>query len=208
MMETQAAHAQFMGLPDTPAPALEHLYSFDQWCDYGVQLAEYQSRLGEYVKAYQLLIGDWINYGISHWQRPAEREIKALGFSRETADNFAWVARRIPESLRGDEKATFEDYRTVAALDSPKERAEWLEKKRANEWSGRELRRQIAAARGKPIAPTSAAARVTFERGAMEKLIEELCTEGTALLAMPDAISQAQGDVKLDCAARLRKAVT
>lgn len=201
---TKSPLQQIPALP--AAPTVERLLSFDTWLDYGKQLKAHEGKLAEHVKTYQLVLGDWYAYGLGHWQRPAERAARELGYSKETIENFAWVARKIPPSLRGD-GLTFEDYRTVAALSTEAERGEWLEKKQAGGWSGRELRLQIAKARGKPAAPSTKMERRQAEGNALTQLLAAWQAEGDALVAKRDEISLAQADVLFDCAARLERAL-
>ncbi len=194
-------------IPALPEPpTIERLLSFDAWLDYGKELKAHEGKLAEHVKTYQLVLGDWYAYGLGHWQRPAERAARELGYSKETIENFAWVARKIPPSLRGD-GLTFEDYRTVAALPTEEERGEWLEKKQAGGWSGRELRQQIAKAKGKPAALSTQSERRQAEGNALTQLLAAWQAEGDALVARGDEISLAQADVLFDCTSRLQRAV-
>lgn len=194
-------------VPDLPTPpAVERLLSFEAWTDYGRQLKEHEARLHEHLQTFQLVVGDWYNYGVEHWQRPAEKAAREIGYSRETIQNFAWVARRIPASLRGDDY-TFEDYRTVAALDEESERAEWLEKKKENEWSGKELRRQIASARGHEPAPATADEREEQRGNALDELAREWNETGDKLARQGGEVSLAQADVYFDCANALARAL-
>lgn len=194
-------------VPDLPTPpAVERLLSFDAWVDYGKQLKEHEARLREHLKTFQLVVGDWYNYGTEHWQRPAEKAAREIGYSKETVQNFAWVARRIPDSLRGDDY-TFEDYRTVAALPEEAERKEWLEKKCENKWSGKELRRQIASARGDDPAPETAEEREHVRGSALDELVRQWNALGDTLTRKGGDLAVAQADVYFDCANQLSRAL-
>ncbi len=194
-------------LPALPTPpTIERQLSFDAWRDYGEQLKAHEGQLAEHVKTFQLVVGDWYAYGVDHWQRPAERAARDLGYSKETIENFAWVARKIPSSLRNDDYS-FEDYRAVAALPTADERGEWLAKKRAGDWSGRRLRQEIARAKGKPVAPSTQTARRQAEQDAVTGLVTIWQAEAEALLAKGEPTAMAQADVLFDCAARLERAI-
>ncbi len=80
-----------------PAPTVERLLSFDAWLDYGKELKAHESRIADHVKTFQLVVGDWYNYGVDHWKRPAERAARlgylaqdAYLFSGSVGDNIAF----------------------------------------------------------------------------------------------------------------------
>lgn len=210
-------------------PVARHYQDFDAWYACGEQLSEFGDMLKRTGAQYQLVVGKWYNDGLlneSKWRKEntVNRKHKAisveyaaqqLGFDKETIANWGWVERNTIEmrkSLRGDalkngHSLTFEDLRAVAALNSPKEQRQWIEKKRENEWSGAELRRQIAEARGKRVAPRALEEREAEQMDALMQLIAELNADGKQLLKKGDKLSLAQADVYFDCANRIKVAL-
>lgn len=203
-------------LPDLPT--VERIPTFEAWLEFGKQLKDYESRLGAHVQRYQLVVGDWANYGTDQWGRAAESAIAKLGYSHETVRNLAWVARRIPASLRND-ALTLEDYRAVAPLEDEGEREEWLDRKQSEQWSGRRLRDEIqqsrnghgaeasSCAEAKPVQATLTGVPVSRPKDGLRDLAGEWTADAETLIARGDELSRAQADVYLDCAARLKEAI-
>ncbi len=191
-----------------PLVVVSGITTFDGWKLYGKQLRDHDDQLAEHAKSFQLVLGDWANFGVSTWGEQAERAIKEIGYKPETIQNFKWVAARIPDSLR-DEGTTLEDYRAVAPLATETERKEWLDKKKAEGWSGRRLREEIKKARAGQQARTDVPPErlTTSRRDALTALVDEFNATGDDLLKRGDELSKAQADVYFDCAAQLKDAL-
>lgn len=133
--------------------------TFDEW-------KQFAPHLGDAALALGFAIGDWLIYGERFApQRPLpgfedmpakvphERYEKALLATRldiATLQNFAYVARKVPRSVR-HELLSFEHHRAVARLDEAKQK-EWIATAIAENESGRRmsvrrLRRSIDAGR-------------------------------------------------------------
>lgn len=206
-------------IPTMPAPVTREP-TWDGWVQYGQALREHQGKLDRHVKNYQLVLGRWAAYGIDHWQRPAERKIKDLGFAPGTIANFAWVARRIPETLQND-GLSFEHYRAIAALPEG-EREEWAARAKAEDLSGRELHKRIGETHksngnGKAAQPSLCNEGTEMDAPArgggvvasspLEDLIADWTIGAERLIRRGDELSRAQADCYLDCANNLREAL-
>lgn len=133
--------------------------TFEEW-------TQFAPHLGDAALALGFAIGDWLIYGERFAaQRPLpgfenmpakvphERYEAALLATRldiSTLHNFAYVARRVPRSLR-HELLSFEHHRAIARLDEAKQK-EWIATAIAENESGRRmsvrrLRRSIEAGR-------------------------------------------------------------
>jgi predicted secreted Zn-dependent protease len=192
-------------LPDMPVLVREP--AWDEWRAYGAQLKQHETRLGEHVKNFRFVVAKWYEYGVEHWHRPAEKIAREIGFDPETIQNWAWTARHT-EALRasphGDE-LSYEHYRALAAVKDTGKQSELAARVKTENLSGGQLRREIQRANGKHVAPATQAAHDEAHDDKIKQLIQTFCDEGVALMAKGDPISQAQADVKLDCAARLRE---
>jgi hypothetical protein len=122
--------------------------SFDQWADLGIQT-------GRLVRASLFLIGDWLVYGETRWNRGARfealktetrdryvRAMQATGLELKTLQKAAHVARTIPHAQRRS-NLTFEHHKEVARIKDTDERTEWLQKAQSNGLSTRRLRKSI-----------------------------------------------------------------
>lgn len=212
-----------IGFPTLPAVA--GYDNFDEWQDAGRQLSEFGGLLKRTGAQYQIFVGHWYNEGLekeARWRKDnlasrsrraisIERAANELGFDKETLANWAWVERntaKVRGALNGSGKdLTFEDLRSVAAIESPRAQREWIDRKQKAGWSGSELRRQIAQAKGKPASPRGDAEREQAEQDAVAALVERWTVDGKKLMAKGDSLSRAQADVYMDCAAKLRNAL-
>ena len=133
--------------------------TFEEW-------NQFAPHLGDAALALGFAIGDWLIYGERFAPQrslpgfedmpakvPHERYVAALLATRldiTTLHNFAYVARRVPRSLR-HELLSFEHHRAVARLDEAKQK-EWIATAIAENGAGRRmsvrrLRRSIEAGR-------------------------------------------------------------
>jgi hypothetical protein len=111
--------------------------SFVEWSDFG-------QRIGQFERAMQIAIGDWVNYGGERWggqttfegemapSRPKQisREFylhakKQSGLEVKTLKNYAWIASQFKVSLRRDtfSKSTYE----VLAPLPEEEKEKWVD---------------------------------------------------------------------------------
>jgi hypothetical protein len=109
--------------------------TFDKWLEIGAILSLVE-------KSLRLWIGDWLNYGESRWDDKYSQAMDSTGYAYGTLANSAWVTDRVPNSLRR-ESLSFSHYQTVAPLKTLDERAEWLARAEAEEWSVRQLEKEI-----------------------------------------------------------------
>ena len=110
---------------------------FERW----VEMFEALKRAGA---AIQFWLGDMINYGERAYGEKYSQflEVRQGG----TLRNYAWVADNVPASLRND-NLSWDHHRRVASLPEPEQR-EWLDKADQEEWSARQLDREIAKETG------------------------------------------------------------
>lgn len=199
---------QSLALPNIPTISREP--SWDEWIAYGEELATHQARLDQHITNYRFVVAVWYEYGVEHWRRPAERIAREIGFDPETIQNWAWVARKTnllrSSSPRGDDGLEYEHFRVLAAVKDTKLQAELAERAKREGLSGAQLRAEVKRLNGKAGDSARDSAHGGDVRAdKIEQLISALCEEGAALLEHGDQIAQAQADVKLDCAARLRE---
>jgi len=148
-------------LPDCPkftvsrtGLAVHTELSFEEW-------AALAPRLNEASRCVAFLIGDWLIYGEAHFAKPGkqparrvdsaayERAMAATGLDRSTLITYAYVARRVPSSLR-NEDLSWEHHKAVAKLEA-RDQTRWLKTALSGDKSGvvstRRLRKSITAGR-------------------------------------------------------------
>lgn len=148
-------------LPDCPkftvsrtGLAVHTELSFEEW-------AALAPRLNEASRCVAFLIGDWLIYGEAHFAKPGkqparrvdsaayERAMAATGLDRSTLITYAYVARRVPSSLR-NEDLSWEHHKAVAKLEA-RDQTRWLKTALTGDKSGvvstRRLRKSITAGR-------------------------------------------------------------
>lgn len=137
--------------------------SFDEW-------AELASQIGTALRSMAFVIGDWLVYGESRFEKQAvipgmedepatrrsrislsryEEVRKATGVDLRILKNYAYVSRRVPRSLRNDH-LSWEHHRAVARLESEQQQ-HWLETaaRPQDKLSSRRLR--VSITRGKVV---------------------------------------------------------
>jgi len=116
----------------------------------------------------QMAIGDWLVYGDHRYGETYTQAVRITGKDAGTLANYQSVANAIPPSLRG-ENLTYEHYRFAARLPEIEQRREYLAAAVSNDWSARELDRQIKHDAGIPISITT-----TFTIVELETIIQAL----------------------------------
>ena len=115
--------------------------SFEEW-------SELATSIGQAARSIGFIIGDWLVYGQSLFGTEgfADRRvdsasyqvaINATGLDLSTLQNYAYVSRNIPHSLR-TERLSWEHHRLVAKLPE-NEQQEWIEACLAEEDAGRRM---------------------------------------------------------------------
>lgn len=130
--------------------------SFEEW-------AALAPRLNEASRCVSFLIGDWLVYGEGHFSgavKPGrsgkisadhyDAAIAATGLDRATLHAYAYVARKVPSSLR-NERLSWEHHKAVAKLEASDQKR-WLKIALDNpnqngSVSTRRLRKSITAGR-------------------------------------------------------------
>ena len=120
------------------------------------------------ARCIQLAIGDWLVFGEHHYGEHYTQAVEITGRDEGTLANYQWVAQAVPPSLR-NELLNFDHYRFVARLPEVDQRREYLAAAVTNDWSARELDRQIKHDTGVPIAITT-----TFTIIELETIIRAL----------------------------------
>lgn len=118
-----------------------HELSFHEWC-------ELAPSIGQTARSIGFIIGDWLVYGQSLFGTegfPEKRvdsstyqlAIDATGLDVSTLQNYAYVSRSIPYSLR-TERLSWEHHRIVAKLPEA-EQQQWIDTCLAEENAGRRM---------------------------------------------------------------------
>jgi hypothetical protein len=202
-------NAQFSILALPEMPALTREPSFAEWEDFGKQLKRHDELLDQHTMNFRFVIVEWYDWGIEHFNHKAERVARELGYDKETIQNWKWTKNHtaaLRASPQGD-GLEYEHLRQLAAVKNEGQQRELAARVTREKLSGGQLRREIRSANGKPVTPATQVERVAARGDAIEQLIAALCEEGAVLMQQNDPLAQAQADVKLDCAARLRDAM-
>lgn len=75
--------------------------------------------------AIQFVIGDLANYGEDEFEISYEDIAKKTGYKPETVENYAYVARNVPQEIR-NETLSFNHHYHVASLESDEQKEYWL----------------------------------------------------------------------------------
>jgi hypothetical protein len=90
-------------------------------------------------------LGDWLVFGKDHYADRYERGIREAGLQYQTLRNYAWVARKF-EFERRRPALTFQHHAELAAL--PREEQDmWLDRAERMNWTTKQLRSALRAAR-------------------------------------------------------------
>lgn len=103
----------------------------DEWWAFldGVQKIE---------SAIQFIIGDLASYGENTFKISYEDIAQKTGYKVETVENYAYVARNVPQNLRNNE-LSFNHHYIVASLDSDELKERWLLTAKEHDLSVRNL---------------------------------------------------------------------
>jgi predicted 3-demethylubiquinone-9 3-methyltransferase (glyoxalase superfamily) len=75
----------------------------------------------------QFWLGDWLNYGESHYGEKYAQAVEHTGYELHTLQTYAWVASKVPRANRL-ESVPFGHYANGLAALPPDEQAEWVQK--------------------------------------------------------------------------------
>lgn len=95
--------------------------------------------LGQMEKAVQWWIGDWLNFGEQAYGEKYSQALEETGLSYSALSHYAWVAARVCTRVQ---TLSWSHHRAVAGLE-PDEQREWLEKAGEQNWSKRDLEKQL-----------------------------------------------------------------
>ena len=115
--------------------------TFDEW-------RELAGTIGDAARSIGFIVGDWLVYGQSLFGTDGfpdrkvdaasyELALAATGLDRSTLQNYAYVSRSIPYSLR-NERLSWEHHRVLAKLPEDKQ-AGWIDACIAEEDAGRRI---------------------------------------------------------------------
>lgn len=107
---------------------------FDEW-----------ERVGETLKRVERSarwwLGDWLAHGERSYGESYSQAVETTGRSYSDLSDMMYVARAIPPSERS-ENLSWSHHREVAALE-PESRQAWIQAAEENDWSTRELKKQL-----------------------------------------------------------------
>jgi hypothetical protein len=115
-------------------------------------------------------LGDWLVYGQRRYPDRYRRAIAETALDYQTLRNYAWVAGAFPPARRRAE-LSFQHHAEVAALPESQQDT-WLDRALERRWSRNTLRRELRAARGRPVAePVESHVRllVRIDTGQMQR---------------------------------------
>lgn len=111
---------------------------YDEWERSGRQLAGV-------LDSSSWWLGDWLVYGKDHYTDRYQRGIRAIGLSYQTLRNYAWVSRRFDFGRRRP-ALSFQHHAELASM--PIEDQDlWLDRAEQQQWSTKQLRSALRAAR-------------------------------------------------------------
>ncbi|MFD6922501.1 LmbU family transcriptional regulator [Streptomyces sp. NPDC059944] len=117
---------------------MPELMAYDEWERAGRQLADV-------LDSSSWWLGDWLVYGKDHYTDRYQRGIRAVGLSYQTLRNYAWVSRRFPLARRRA-ALSFQHHAELASLPA-EEQDRWLERAERQQWTTKQLRGALRAAR-------------------------------------------------------------
>lgn len=121
----------------------------DEWVELGVLLMRMKSTI-------QWVLGDWLVYGMTQkWKDGYSYIEQKFGYEVETLWSYASVCRKVP-TLTRIKDLSFSHHRAVTRFaDEPDLQRDWLSKALQNDWSAKELVKQIQQANKAIPAKTS-----------------------------------------------------
>ncbi|WP_219933647.1 LmbU family transcriptional regulator [Streptomyces sp. NWU339] len=112
--------------------------AYDEWERAGRQLADV-------LDSSSWWLGDWLVYGKDHYTDRYQRGIRAAGLSYQTLRNYAWVSRRF-DLARRRPALSFQHHAELASM-PVEEQDLWLDRAEQGQWTTKQLRGAIRAAR-------------------------------------------------------------
>lgn len=94
-------------------------FTYEQWEAVGAQLHDIE-------QARQWWVGDWVNYGEARYGEKYAQALDATGLTYATLQDYSYVARQVPMSLRND-IVSWSHHKAVAALE-PADQQVWLDR--------------------------------------------------------------------------------
>lgn len=122
--------------------------AYDEWERAGRQLADV-------VDSSSWWLGDWLVYGKDHYTDRYQRGIRAVGLSYQTLRNYAWVSRRF-DLTRRRAALSFQHHAELASM-PVEEQDRWLDRAEQRQWTTKQLRGALRAARQSEQQPCAAA---------------------------------------------------
>lgn len=112
--------------------------AYDEWERSGRQLAGV-------LDSSSWWLGDWLVYGKDHYTDRYQRGIRAVGLSYQTLRNYAWVARRFGHTRRRP-ALSFQHHAELASMPAG-DQDYWLDHAEQRQWTTKQLRGALRAAR-------------------------------------------------------------
>ncbi|GHI04322.1 hypothetical protein Scel_26430 [Streptomyces cellostaticus] len=112
--------------------------AYDEWERAGRQLSDV-------LDSSSWWLGDWLVYGKDHYTDRYQRGIRAAGLSYQTLRNYAWVSRRF-DLTRRRPALSFQHHAELASM-PVEEQDLWLDRAEQRQWTTKQLRGAIRAAR-------------------------------------------------------------
>jgi hypothetical protein len=128
--------------------------AYDEWERAGRQLADV-------LDSSSWWLGDWLVYGKDHYTDRYQRGIRAAGLSYQTLRNYAWVSRRF-DLTRRRSALSFQHHAELASM-PVEEQDVWLDRAEQRQWTTKQLRGALRAARQseqQPLAPAEPSRRL------------------------------------------------
>lgn len=94
--------------------------------------------------AFRWEVGDWVLRGDAEFGEYASQHFDSLGLSQEQVAQYSWVAKRFPPYARNPE-LSWSHHRELAAIESPQERADMLDRAVVEGMTTRELKAAVRA---------------------------------------------------------------
>lgn len=122
--------------------------AYDEWERAGRQLADV-------LDSSSWWLGDWMVYGKDHYTDRYQRGIRAAGLSYQTLRNYAWVSRRF-DLTRRRPALSFQHHAELASMQVADQEL-WLDRAEQGQWTTKQLRGALRAARQGEQRPAAAA---------------------------------------------------
>jgi hypothetical protein len=170
--------------------AIDAVLELAEWETLGASLAEAQDAIA-------WAIGDWLLYGLEHFDGVIDRAVRATRKSRVTLMEYVRVARSLPQPRR-NRKLSFTHHQLVARFPAA-EQDKLLAFCEVNEWSTTELRSQLPA----PALLTSRS-----KRRSAAPLVDRVRDAGQTVLRAAEPLDEAYARVPLAVLERLADALS